>query len=138
MASGTRIRRPGRILVIDDELAFATTLQQELSEDNYVVLVTEASAGLARLERGEVYDVLLCELMMPDMDGIDLHRRVSAKHPDVAARMVFMTEDATTARIDAFFGRVSNILLEKPVDIEGLRALIDRRVGGDRVTAAAS
>ena len=67
--------------------------------------------------------------MMPPMDGIDLYRRVCTTHPDVANRMVFMTAEATTARTDAFFRRVPNLLLEKPIPVDGVRALIERRVG---------
>jgi two-component system NtrC family sensor kinase len=124
------IRRPGRVLVVDDDRLLADALQRDLSDENEVVIESEAAKALAQLERGEFYDVLLCELMMPAMDGIDLHRRLCASHRDVADRIVFMTGEATTARIDAFFRRVPNVLLEKPVHLDGLRALIGRRVGG--------
>lgn len=135
-SSGTRIRRPGRILVVDDEPHLAEALQTGLSDENEVVVANDATEALARLERGEFYDVVLCELMMPVMDGIDLHRRVSVAHPDMADRIVFMTSEATTARIEAFFCHVPNILLEKPVHLEGLHALIERRLRGAGAAAA--
>src|SRR5580704_10322655 len=103
--SGMCIRRPGRVLVVDDDRLLADALQRDLSDENEVVIESEAAKALAQLERGEFYDVLLCELMMPAMDGIDLHRRLCASHRDVADRIVFMTGEATTARIDAFFRR---------------------------------
>src|SRR5579863_1615143 len=107
----TRIRRLGRVLVIDDEPTHAHVLRRHLSDDNQVVVVSETHAALDRLVRGERYDVLLCELMMPSMDGIDLHRHLCSSHPDAADRMVFMTGKVTTVRIEAFFHRVSNVLL---------------------------
>jgi CheY-like chemotaxis protein len=127
--SGTRVRRPGRVLVVGDDATLARALQRGLSDENQVVVVGEAAEALALLDGGESYDIVLCELMLPAMDGIDLHRRAQARHPEAAARMVFMTGEATTARVDAFFRRVPNLLLEKPVSIDGIHALIERRVG---------
>jgi len=126
--SGTRVR-PGRVLVIDDEPSLGAALKRVLSDENDVVVVTDAAAALEKLARGDRYDVVLCDLMMPDMDGIDFHRRLSAAQPEEADRVVFITGGAMTARVDAFFRRVSNLLLEKPIDLDGLRALIERRVG---------
>jgi CheY-like chemotaxis protein len=127
--SGTHLR-PGRVLVIDDEQLLGDALRRTFSRDNQLVCVSSASEALALLERGKRYDVVLCDLMMPGMDGIEFHRRLSQKLPDEAARVVFITGGAVTARVEAFFNRVSNLLLEKPVDIDGLRALIERRVRG--------
>jgi CheY-like chemotaxis protein len=128
-ASGL-VRRPGRVLVIDDEAWLGDALKAVLSDKNEVVIETEAVAALKRLEAGEVYDVVLCDLMMPNVDGIELHRRLSLTRPEEAQRMVFITGGAITARVEAFFRRAPNLLLDKPIDLDGLRALIDRRVGG--------
>jgi CheY-like chemotaxis protein len=134
--SATRVRRPGRILVVDDEPSLSKALSRLLSDENEVVVVGGAAAALARLERGERYDVVLCDLMMPLMDGIELHRRLSLTRPEEAERMVFMTGGAMTARIEAFFRRVPNLLLHKPIDLDGLRALIERRVGAPALAAS--
>lgn len=133
--SGTHLR-PGRVLVIDDETLLGEALRRSLGRDNQIVCVTEASEALARLQSGERYDVVLCDLMMPGMDGIEFHRRLSQDLPDEAARVVFITGGAITARVEAFFNRVPNLLLEKPVDIDGLRALVERRVRGLSAAAA--
>lgn len=127
--------RPGRVLVIDDEALLGEALRRTLGQDHQIVIVAEASEGLARLERGERYDVVLCDLMMPGMDGIEFHRRLSQTLPEEAARVAFITGGAITARVEAFFNRVSNLLLEKPIDIDGLRALIERRVRGVAATS---
>ncbi|HEX8796915.1 MAG TPA: response regulator [Polyangiaceae bacterium] len=128
-ASGTYIR-PGRVLVIDDEALLGDAIRRALGRDHRVVAVSEAAEALARLQNGERYDVVLCDVMMPGMDGIEFHRRLSLVLPDEAARIVFITGCAVTARVDAFFNRAANLLLEKPVDLEGLRALVERRVSG--------
>jgi CheY-like chemotaxis protein len=134
--SGSHLR-PGRILVIDDGIFLGDDLRRTLADDNQVVCATEASEALARLQRGERYDVVLCDLMMPTMDGIDFHRRLSEILPDEAARVVFIADGAVTARVEAFCDRVPNLLLERPVDLDGLRALIERRIRGTRVRLVA-
>jgi CheY-like chemotaxis protein len=125
--SGTRLRA-GRVLIIDDEPFLGDALRRALGSENLVEFVAEATEALARLRRGERYDVVLCDLMMPGMDGIEFHRRLSEERPDEAERVVFITGGAITARVESFFLRVPNLLLEKPVDLDGLRGLIERRV----------
>ena len=127
--SGTR-PRPGRVLVIDDEPLLGEAVARALSRENQIIVVRDAAEAVARLQRGERYDVVLCDLMMPVMDGIDFHRHVAVTLPDEAERIVFITGGALTVRVDSFFRRVPNLLLEKPIDLEGLRALIERRVRG--------
>jgi CheY-like chemotaxis protein len=126
--SGPRAYR-ARVLVVDDEPLIGRSLRRSLSEQDEVVAVTSAAAALTRLRRGERYDVVLCDLMMPQMDGIEFHRRLSEILPEEASRIVFITGGAVTARVEAFFRRIPNVLLEKPIDLEGLRALIERRMG---------
>jgi CheY-like chemotaxis protein len=127
-SSGTR-RRPGRVLVIDDEPLLGRGLSRTLGDGGHeVVVVSSAASALERLLAGERYDLVLCDLMMPSMDGIDFHWRLAAVLPEEAARIVFVTGGAITERTEAFFHQVPNLLLEKPIDTDGLRALIDRRI----------
>jgi CheY-like chemotaxis protein len=117
---------------VDDEQRTLDALRRALSTDHEVVALTAASRALERLEAGDRYDVVLCALMMPKMDGIELHRRLATSSPGEADRIVFFTGEALTARVDAFLRRVPNLLLVEPIDVEGLRALIERRVGARR------
>ncbi|MCL2448173.1 MAG: response regulator [Polyangiaceae bacterium] len=111
-------------------------MKRALGDRHHVVAVPDASEALDRLMAGERYDLVLCDLMMPAMDGIDFHDRLVASLPDEAARIVFVTGGAVSARIESFFHRVPNLLLEKPIDTDGLHALIDRRIrAGEAETA---
>lgn len=121
-------QRAASVLVIDDEERLGKALQLALSDSAQVVVETAARNALERLERGERYDLVLCDVMMADMDGIEFHRRLHRVLPEQAARVVFITGCAMTARIDAFIAHTQNLLLEKPIDMEGLKALIERRV----------
>ena len=114
-------RRVGRVLVIDDEPLVGTSLARVLRTEYEVVSCTRAVEALALLDAGQRYDVVFCDLMMPEMDGIELHRQLSATLPEEASRIVFITGGAHTARIEAFFERAPNLLLGKPLDVDGVR-----------------
>lgn len=129
-SSGTR-RRPGRVLVIDDEPLLGVAVRRALARENEIVVVSDAASALERLLAGERYDVVLCDLMMPKMDGIEFCRQLSTTLPDEANRVVFITGGALTARVESFLRQARNVLLEKPIDLEGLRGLIERRVRAD-------
>jgi CheY-like chemotaxis protein len=124
--SGFR-RRTARVLVIDDEHLIGHELRRVLSTENEVVTVTEVTEALSRLNAGERYDVVLCDLVMPFMDGIEFHRHLALTLPEEADRIVFVIDGVLTARIEAFLQRVPNLVMEKPLDVDGIRQLIDRR-----------
>jgi CheY-like chemotaxis protein len=74
--------------------------------------------------------VILCDLDMPAMGGLEFHRRLAESLPKEAARVVFMTGGNLGARAEAFFAQAPNMLLDKPLELEGVLALIDRRIRG--------
>jgi PAS domain S-box-containing protein len=115
-----------RVLVVDDERLVGEAIARALSEDNDVDVVTEAEEALARVARGERYDVILCDLMMPVMTGMDLYAEIVRVAPKLAGRLVFMTGGAFTARARAFLESVVNPCLEKPLDTSKLRSIIAR------------
>jgi CheY-like chemotaxis protein len=90
-----------------------------------VTVVGGARDAVARLQAGERYDIILSDLMMPGMTGMDLHAAVSTIAPEQVARMVFMTGGAFTPEARTFFERCSAPTLEKPFDRAGLLAVID-------------
>ena len=131
--SGFR-RRLARVLVIDDEHLVGVALSRVLYRENEVVTVTDPTEALARLNAGERFDVVLCDLRMPVMDGIEFHRQLSVTLPEEAARIVFITGGPLSARAEAFFRSAQNLLMSKPLDVDGVRQLIERRY---RATAPA-
>lgn len=117
-------KRRGRILVVDDEPRMGRALQRLLAADHDVTAVLSAQEALELVSGGARFDVVLCDLMMPGMSGMDLHARVESAAPEVAARMVFMTGGAYTGGAQRFLARVPNQRLEKPFRPEALEALI--------------
>jgi len=124
--SDVRAMARRRVLVIDDEPLVGEAVARSLAEDNDVQIVTDAKQGLARIEAGEKFDVILCDLMMPVMTGMDLYAEVVRRAPKLAGKIVFMTGGAFTPRARAFLESVVNPCLEKPLDMPKLRSILAR------------
>jgi PAS domain S-box-containing protein len=119
-----RVLTRRRVLVIDDERLVGEAIARSLAEENDVEVATDAQQGLARIDTGARYDVILCDLMMPVMTGMDLYAEVVRRAPQLAGRIVFMTGGAFTPRARAFLESVVNPCLEKPLDMGKLRSLL--------------
>jgi len=114
------------VLVVDDEVIVAKVLQRGLAAEHDVVCVHAAREALERIRGGDRFDVILCDLMMPEMTGIDLHHELSAI--GLADRMIFLTGGAFTSAARQFLDGVPNARLEKPFDLQQVRALVNARV----------
>jgi len=99
-----------------------------LSDDHDVEILTSARRALARLCAGERYDAIVCDVMMPEMSGVDFHSDLASLVPELATRIIFLTGGAFTVRAREFLARVPNARLDKPFDSERLRALVNRQV----------
>jgi two-component system cell cycle sensor histidine kinase/response regulator CckA len=115
-----------RMLVIDDDSRVGAALERALSSVAEVEATVDARAVLGRLASGERWDVILCDLLMPETSGMDLYREALRIAPDAAAHIIFMTAGAFTSRARAFLKGVRNPCLEKPLDMGRLRSLIAR------------
>jgi signal transduction histidine kinase len=125
-ASSVATRR-GRVLVVDDEPMIATAIGRTLSLEHDVVLASAATKALERIKKGEEFDVILCDLMMPQMTGMDLYDELVRTAPGQADRMVFLSGGAFTAAARNFLEDVPNQRLEKPFDTRQLLALVNDR-----------
>ena len=114
---------PTRILVVDDEPLVRRTLARLLGRNHDVELVADGATALARLESGDEYDVILCDLMMPDMTAMDLHE-ILRDRGDLVSRMIFMTGGAFTARARAFVESIDRPVIDKPPEKGVLEAAI--------------
>ncbi len=119
---GTKVR----VLVIDDEPLVAGAVVRALGSDYEVATSGSARDALARFEAGERFDAVLCDLMMPQMTGMELYARVSALWPDAAAGFVFVTGGAFTEAAADFLRTTPNRWIEKPFEPVVLRETVDR------------
>jgi PAS domain S-box-containing protein len=112
-----------RVLVVDDEPLVARSLARMLAPHE-VRLETSGAEALETLRRGERFDAVVCDLMMPDVTGMDLHAWAAQARPDHAERFVFVTGGAFSERAREFIARASRPVLEKPVDRRRLQEAV--------------
>jgi PAS domain S-box-containing protein len=105
--------RPGRVLVVDDEPLLAKVIARWLGRHR-VTTAGGAREALALLRSGPSFDVILCDLQMEDLSGMDLHLQLMEEYPALARRTVFMTGGATSARAREFLAMTRWPVLEKP------------------------
>jgi signal transduction histidine kinase len=117
-------RPRGRILVIDDEPHIGRVIQGALKREHDVFFVQRASEALARLDAGEAFDMIICDLVMPDLSGPEFFARLVDRWPALGSRLVFMTGGAFTPGTVEFMKRVPTAVLAKPFSLEDLRASV--------------
>ena len=113
-----------RILIIDDEPMLVKVVRRMLERDHDVDAVTEVSVALERITAGERFDVILCDLMMPHLTGMDFHQELARIAPEQVPRVVFMTGGTFTSETRAFLDHVPNPRIEKPFDPQNLRLIV--------------
>jgi PAS domain S-box-containing protein len=114
----------GRLLIVDDEPMILGALRRAFSSDYHVTCVGDGRRALERIKAGERYDVILCDLMMPEITGMDLYAEMSRLAPDQLERLVFVTGGAFTPRAREFLERIPNARVEKPIDFQNLKLLL--------------
>jgi PAS domain S-box-containing protein len=113
-----------RVLVIDDEPLVGRALQRALRAEAEVEVEVSARKALERLTRGERFDLVVSDVMMPELPALQLHAALERLDPALARSVVFMTGGAFAAQEAEFLARIPNVCLEKPIDLQRLRALL--------------
>ena len=113
----------GRILVIDDEPSIRNALRRVL-HGHEIVEAGSGERARAILEADQRFDVILCDMMMPEMSGMDLHRWLEEDKPELARRLVFVTGGAFTPHAKEYLDRVANLRVDKPFDATNLQKLV--------------
>jgi two-component system, cell cycle sensor histidine kinase and response regulator CckA len=123
----------GRVLVIDDEPSVVAAVARLLADSHTVTGVQSARTALERFGRGESFDLILCDLRMPDMSGLELARHLDERYPHLRQRLVFMTGDigeagmsgASDTRLDP--ASIAPVL-EKPFSRRDLLQFVDKHL----------
>jgi signal transduction histidine kinase len=118
------VGRRARLLVVDDEAALARALQRGLFEHHDVVILTSGAEAVDHIAKGNRFDAILLDVMMPEMSGMDVYEEVLRIAPDQARRTIFVTGGAFTASARAFLDRVPNPRIDKPIEMANLLAII--------------
>ncbi|MBA3499470.1 MAG: PAS domain-containing protein, partial [Deltaproteobacteria bacterium] len=125
-----------RLLVLDDEVMIGKAMRRALGGSFEVTVLDCPKTALARIIGGERFDVIVCDLMMPVMTGMEFHAALSSFDPDLARRTIFATGGAFTAAAQAFLEREGILRADKPINIKMLRASISSLLGETDVVLA--
>ncbi len=122
-----------RVLVIDDEPHLGTLLARMLGREHAVTVMTSGQEALGRITRGEEFELILCDVMMPQMTGMAFYEHLAAVAPELVERVVFMTGGAFTPAAEVFLQQPFIQQIEKPFPpLPELRAVVGahiRRLG---------
>lgn len=122
-ASLTLVRK--RLLVIDDEPAILSSVRRALGGRHEVLGFERGTEALEVLAAGERFDLVLCDVMMPQMSGLEFCSAVEQLDPTQAARVVLITGGAFSSQSSEFVRSGQFRVLTKPIDTGALRALVD-------------
>lgn len=121
--------RRGRVMCIDDEQAVLRTVARVLTEQHDVLAVARAADALSHIARGEKFDIIFCDLMMPEMTGVDFYHTIKTANPGLAERIVFLTGGAFSDAAEAFLESCANLVVLKPFKVLELRRVVADYVG---------
>ena len=118
-----------RALIIDDEATIRTALRRYFARRGWTVDEAEdgqvALAALSVADAGS-YDVIISDLKMPGLTGIELHDRLRASRPELLGRLVFSTGDVASPQASDFVARTTCPVLQKPFELAILGELVER------------
>ena len=123
------VLRRGRILVVDDETRVLSALERTLGQAHEVIVFDRAQAALAWMDQGRPWDLILCDVMMPEMTGEEFYSALAQRWPERVRDILFVTGGAFTVTAREFLDRVGNPRLDKPFDFQALNALVNARLG---------
>ncbi|NTX56517.1 ATP-binding protein [Myxococcus sp. CA039A] len=112
-----------RVLVVDDEPR-VLDLMRRLLRGHELVTVANGREALAHLGQDRAFDVILCDLMMPELTGMDVYHSVRDSWPGLHDRIVFISGGAFTPETKRFLQEVRNPVLAKPFEAQHLRDMV--------------
>jgi two-component system, cell cycle sensor histidine kinase and response regulator CckA len=117
----------GRILIVDDEAEIRIAMARMLRNHDTVQAGSGAEARRL-LEHDQSFDLILCDMMMSDVSGMDLHDWLVANYPFLDEQFVFITGGAFTPRAREYLSKIDNIRLEKPFNIPKFKKTVNELV----------
>ena len=119
-------RKPGRkrILFVDDEPTLLRAYARAFGREHEVVLAESGAQALARIAESPDFTLIVSDVVMPGISGIDLFHEVAKLHPELRPRFVFATGSVADGEAQAALGDPSLVVLEKPFDFEIIERLL--------------
>lgn len=121
-----------RILVIDDERAVRELISDALKIEGHDVQTADNGKEGLDLIGQYRFDLVFCDLRMPEMDGQALYETVQRDHPQILKRIVFVTAQANSTDYGPFLRSTGIPVIEKPFTLSQLRQAVSKMVGQTR------
>jgi CheY-like chemotaxis protein len=117
---------PGTILVIDDEPSVLRALTRLLGRDGYRVGTARNGRDALTQLQAQAYDVIVCDLRMPELDGPAFYTLLTRQYPALRQRVIFLTGDAGSEASRTFLTQCGRPWLRKPSAITTIRRAIQQ------------
>jgi CheY-like chemotaxis protein/anti-sigma regulatory factor (Ser/Thr protein kinase) len=115
----------GRALIIDDEAGICRTIERVLADSYRTVSVNSGREALELLARDSSFAVIICDLLMPHISGVEVYEYISTHHPRLDERLVFITGGTFTDLTNEFVASSARPILLKPFDLKEFREVVD-------------
>jgi signal transduction histidine kinase len=115
-----------RVLVVDDEPEIRRALRRILEQKYEVSLCSNGAEALERFDSGERFDVILCDVLMPEMTGVELFGELERRFRDQAERVVFLTGGSTTEATRRFIEGKRTRVVGKPFRSADIESAVGR------------
>jgi CheY-like chemotaxis protein len=113
-----------KVLVIDDDPGVRRSVERAIAAQCDVSAAADGRAALDLVRAGARYDAILCDLMMPDMNGVEVHAALAREAPDQARRFAILTGGAYSPRAEALLDACPCPVVEKPFSRDALLACV--------------
>jgi signal transduction histidine kinase/CheY-like chemotaxis protein len=117
-------KRRGAVLVIDDEIAITRVVSRLLDPEHDVTTMSDGRDAVAAIAAGATFDVIFCDLMMPNCSGGEVYERILAINAEQARRIVFMTGGAFSRNPSDVLPSPANAQLHKPFTSAAIQAVV--------------
>jgi signal transduction histidine kinase len=121
-----------QILIVDDDPSVLESLRRMLEGQHQVTTTSRAREALKRLAAGSQYEAIVCDVMMPEMTGIEFFGELQQHRPDFASRVIFITAGGLLPEVRAFRSGSRNTWLEKPFRPRALQRAVDELIASLR------
>ncbi len=123
LASGGPLRH---VMIVDDEASIRNALARWFTRTGWAVTLCEDGAQALQLVRKdrEKFDVILCDLKMPGLSGMDVYRVLQSENPMLLERLIIATGDVASSDVAAFLSTVQVPVLEKPFALDQLATVL--------------
>ena len=114
-------KRPGRVLIVDDCPTDRAVMSHRLTSNGYQVMEAESGATALRLMMSDRFDLVLLDIIMPGLDGIEVLKRIRLRHSPLALPVIMVTAKNESEDVVESLELGANDYICKPVSLPGKR-----------------